>query len=218
VKSRIVLLGPPASGKGTQAELLSRKFGIPAASTGAILREERARGTAIGTEADSYTSRGMFFPDDLALRVVRQWLDGHWDQFILDGFPRTFGQAVAFDRDLAANGSSVELVIHLALSDSAVRERAARRVTCTRCGATFSSAIHGVKPGDRCPACGAALEKREDDSEAAIDERLAQHRRLTAPVIEHYRAAGCLREVDSGNGRERVFAEICDMIEEKAFA
>ena len=99
MKNRIVLLGPPASGKGTQAALLAATFGIPAASTGAILREEKARGSEIGAEAERWTIQGKLFPDELALRVVWKWL-GNRRRFILDGFPRTLGQAQSFDDGL----------------------------------------------------------------------------------------------------------------------
>jgi adenylate kinase len=210
LKRRIILLGPPASGKGTQAEMLSAKYNIPAASTGALLREERARGTALGREADSWTSRGMFFPDEIAMKVVRQWLDLHGGEgFLLDGFPRTVGQARAFDEKLDA-------VFHLALSDDAIRARVASRITCTNCGASLSTTLHHVSEGDACPSCGQPLVRRRDDTADALEERLEQHRLHTEPVVDFYRQAGSLIEVDAATGREAVFQKLCASIEEEA--
>jgi len=208
LKRRIILLGPPASGKGTQAEMLSAKYHLPAASTGALLREERARGTELGREADAWTSRGMFFPDEIAMEVVRRWLSRHGDAgFVLDGFPRTIGQARTFDEPLDA-------VFHLALSDEEIRERVASRITCTHCGASFSAKLHAVREGDACPACGEILVRRRDDTPHAIEERLEQHRMHTAPVIEFYRDRGQLIDVDAAIGRDAVFQKLCEVIEE----
>lgn len=212
MKRRIILLGPPASGKGTQTEMLAAKYRLPSASTGALLREERARGTALGREADSWTSRGRFFPDEIAMQVVRRWLDRHGDEgFLLDGFPRTLGQAQAFDVPLDA-------VFHLAVSDEVIRERVASRITCASCGASFSALLDRVREGEACPSCGQPLVRRRDDTAEALGERLEQHRRLSGPVVEYYRAAGALREVDAAAGRESVFEKICASIEREVAA
>jgi len=215
LKRRIILLGPPASGKGTQAEMIAAKYGIPAASTGALLREERARGTALGREADRWTAAGKLFPDEIALRVVRHWLDQRGaESFLLDGFPRTLGQASAFDAELSEMGAELDAVFHLHLSDDEIRERVASRITCTQCGASFSSILHGVKEGDACPACGERLVRRHDDTMETLEERLAQHRLHTAPVVEFYRTSGRLIEIDASTGRDTVFRKICESIEE----
>jgi adenylate kinase len=195
--------------------MLSAKFGIPSASTGALLREERARGTALGREADAWTAQGRFFTDEIAIRVVHAWLTSHGaEAFLLDGFPRTLGQATAFDTELAAMGSALDVVFHLKLSDEAIRERVAGRITCTHCGASFSMDFHHVSEGDSCPACGERLVRRRDDTPAALEERLAQHRLNTEPVIDFYRDAGRLTEVDSSSGRDAVFGRLCEIIEE----
>ena len=208
MKRRIILLGPPASGKGTQAEMLSARYNLPSASTGALLREERARGTALGREADAWTSRGMFFPDEIAMKVVRQWLDEHGgDGFVLDGFPRTIGQARAFEGETDA-------VFHLALSDEEIRTRVAGRITCAHCGAGFSTVLHRVGEGEACPSCGRALVRRSDDTVGALQERLEQHRLHTVPVVEFYREAGRLTEVDASASREAVFQKLRESIEE----
>ncbi len=204
MKSRLVLLGPPASGKGTQAGLLAAAFGIPAVSTGALLRAEKARGSALGREADRWTSQGRLFPDELALRVVWNWL-GERRRFILDGFPRTVGQAAEFDRGLAERRAPLDVVYFLNLPDHLVRERMTSRLTCAACGAVFNEKFHGVAAGAPCPQCGGVLARRADDTEEALNERLAQYRECTLPVVEHYRAQNLLKEVDVTPGRDAVF-------------
>jgi adenylate kinase len=188
--------------------MLSAKYRLPAASTGALLREERARGTALGREADAWTSRGMFFPDEIAMEVVRQWLARQGGAgFVLDGFPRTIGQARAFDEPIDA-------VFHLALSDEEIFERVASRITCTHCGASFSEKLHAVREGDACPACGEILVRRRDDTAHTIHERLEQHRMHTVPVIDFYRGRGQIIDVDAATGRDAVFQKLSEAIEE----
>jgi adenylate kinase len=216
MKNRIVLLGPPASGKGTQAALLAATFGIPSASTGAILREEKARGSEIGIEAGRWTSEGKLFPDELALRVVWNWLDGR-KRFILDGFPRTIGQAAAFDAGLVERELTLDAVYFLNLSEDLVRERMTSRLTCGECGSVFNEKFHNVTSESACPKCGGKLARREDDTLEALDRRLAQYREQTLPVVEHYRANGRLTEVDVTPGRDAVFNYLYnDMLEAAA--
>lgn len=215
MKNRIVLLGPPASGKGTQAALLSAAFGIPHASTGAILREEKARGSALGEEADKYTRDGRLFPDELALRVVWQWIDGH-KRFLLDGFPRTVGQAKAFDTGLDERDLRLDIVYHFDLSDAAVRQRMLSRLTCSACGSVFNESFHHVTLETPCPKCGGELVRRNDDTPAALEERLTQYRELTLPVADHYRHRGLLKSVDVTPGRDQVFRTLYDDIREDA--
>lgn len=216
MKSRIVLLGPPASGKGTQAALLSATFGIPATSTGAMLREEKAKGSEIGLEADRWTTQGKLFPDELALRVVWNWIDGR-DRFILDGFPRTVSQAISFDEGLTDRRLPLDVVYLLSLPEDLVRERMTTRLTCPRCGAVFNEKFHHMTTGAPCPKCGTALGRRNDDTPEALDERLAQYREQTLPVASHYRDQGLLQEVDVTPGRDEVFQHLYqDVLQEAA--
>ncbi len=215
MKNRIVLLGPPASGKGTQASLLGAAFGIPHTSTGAMLRAERAKGTEIGREADSYTSRGLLFPDELALRVVEQWIDGR-SRFILDGFPRTLGQAVAFDDLLNQKELHLDIVFFLDLADDEIRRRMLGRLTCSQCGAVFNESFHKITPQTPCPQCQGQLVRRNDDTEEALEARLEQYREHTVPVVEHYRQGGFLRRVDVSPGRDQVFKKLYDDLKEAA--
>ncbi len=219
MKRRIILLGPPASGKGTQAEMIAAKFGIPSASTGALLRAERARGTSLGREADQWTAAGRLFPDEIALRVVRQWLEARGaESFLLDGFPRTLGQAQAFDAELDVRKLEIDAVFHLALSDEEIRRRVANRFTCSHCGASLSAELHHVKDGDACPSCGQPLIRRGDDTPDALEERLAQHRIHTEPVVEYYRQSGRLIEIDAATGRDAVFQKLSEALEQGVLA
>ncbi len=204
MKNRIVLLGPPASGKGTQASLLGAVFGIPHVSTGAIVREERAKGTLIGLEADSYTSRGLLFPDELAIRIVDQWLGTH-SRFIFDGFPRTVGQAIALDALLEQKSLGLQTVYLLELPDEEVRVRMLGRLTCSKCGAVFSENFHKISVEDPCPKCEGVLARRTDDTLEALDQRLAQYHEFTQPICDYYEKAGLLKKVDVRFGRDAVF-------------
>ena len=172
-----------------QAALLSATFGIPAGSTGAMLREEKARGTEIGKEAELWTVEGKLFPDELALRVVWNWLDNR-RRFILDGFPRTLGQARSFDQDLEVRELPLDAVYLLMLSETLGRERMTTRLTCSRCSSVFNERFHNVSNTTPCPKCGGELVRRNDDTEEALDRRLAQFRECTVPVAHHYQRKG----------------------------
>lgn len=204
MKNRIVLIGPPATGKGTQAALLAAAFGFPAASTGAMLRDEKSKGSAIGLEAEKWTSQGMLFPDELALRVVWQWM-GDRTRFLLDGFPRTLGQAQTFDEGLEKRNLPLDVVYLLDLPEAMIRERICSRLTCTKCGAVFNESFHKVTLESPCPACGAPLARRSDDTHEALDQRMVQYREQTLPVAGHYQEKGLLRQIDATPGRDAVF-------------
>ena len=218
LKQRIVLLGPPASGKGTQADRLSRTFGIPHVSTGALLRSECARGTALGREADEWTSKGLLVPDELAVRIVATWMKEHGATFLFDGFPRTVGQAEHLDRALEDLKAPLELVVLLELPDQEIRRRILERLSCLSCGATFSSSLHGHVEGSACPNCGAPLVRRKDDTEEALVQRLEVYSQLTLPVVSYYEktAPGLLHRVDAGEGSDAIFAKLSVLVEGRA--
>lgn len=183
-----------------------------------MLREEKARGSAVGVEADRWTSQGNLVPDELALRLVWSWIDGR-KRFILDGFPRTVGQATAFDQGLAEREQPLDAVYFLNLPDSVVQERMTSRLTCEKCGAVFNEKFHGLTGGASCPQCGGVLGRRSDDTFEALSHRLSVYRELTIPVADHYRAKGLLQEIDVRPHREAVFKTLySDMIEEEVAA
>ncbi len=174
-----------------------------------MMREERVRGTVLGREMEKWTLEGKLFPDTVAIQVLTAWLDqGHWDGFVLDGFPRTVGQARAFDEELKTRNATIDLVIRLTLSDEEIHDRILNRVTCVKCGATYGMTFHGVKPGDPCEDCGAKLERRSDDNLETLDARLQEHRLHTNPVVDYYRATDLLFEIDASAGRESVAERI----------
>lgn len=175
------------------------------------MRREREEGTALGREAEQWTRHGRLFPDEIAMKVVRRWLaEEGAAEYLFDGFPRTVGQARAFDAELGAN--QPEIVFHLALPDEVIRARVADRITCGHCGATFSHASDGVTEGSICPKCSHPLERRNDDTPAALEERLEQHRALTEPLLGYYGSR--LVEIDAAADRDAVFERIREKIEE----
>jgi len=215
LKQRIILLGPPASGKGTQADRLSSTFGIPHVSTGALLRAECARGTDLGKEADAWTSKGLLVPDELAVRIVAAWMKGNGPRFLFDGFPRTVGQAQHLDKALAEIAAPLDLIILLELPDEEIRKRILERLSCLKCGATFSAALHGQKEGDPCPRCGSPLVRRNDDTAEAIEERLRVYRESTLPVVGYYEklVPSIFHRIDAGEGSDEIFQKLSVLVQ-----
>ena len=182
-----------------------------------MLREEKARGSKLGAEAERWTIQGKLFPDELALRVVWKWLENR-RRFILDGFPRTLGQAESFDQGLEERNMPLDVVYFLNLSDELVRERMTSRLTCSRCASVFNEKFHDVTIDTPCPRCGGDLVRRNDDTDEALDHRLAQYREHTLPVAHHYREKGLLKEVDVTAGRDAVFNRLYADFHEEVLA
>jgi adenylate kinase len=209
-----VLLGPPASGKGTQSELIQRKFQIPVTSTGAILRREAKANTLVGREAGRIISKGALAPDDLVLTLVEQWLDQHGEAFLFDGFPRTLPQAVAFEKVLQARQTPLDSAIFLEASEPTIAFRMARRLTCSNCGKVVSIGRHVQSASEPCPNCGGKLEVRSDDNQAALALRLEEFREKSLPLIDFYSGRNLLAKVDANQEADRVFEQITCVIQE----
>jgi adenylate kinase len=207
VHRRLVLLGPPAAGKGTQAELLKDRFGFDAPSVGAMLREQKAAGAPAGLRAAEYFERGLLVPDEITIEVVRQWLAGHRGAWALDGYPRTVRQAEAFDTMLRDQHSAVDLAILLVADEAVIRDRVAHRLVCRACGGVFRAGQHVAGPADPCPRCRGVLGRRADDNVEALTDRLAEYRAKTEPVISYYQTRGLLRTIDGNREVETVFAD-----------
>jgi adenylate kinase len=212
VKRRLVLLGPPASGKGTQAELIQNRFGIPTTSTGAILRKQAKERTSLGLEAEKIISKGGLAPDSLVMQVVEEWLETHPDAFLFDGFPRTVEQAKAFDAILQGRQRPLDLAIALAVSVETIRTRMALRLVCANCGKVVSMGRHVQSSRDPCPNCGGPLEKRSDDNHEALERRLEAYWEKTVPVYKYY--GSLLVEIEAGRDVEAVFADIGRLIQD----
>jgi adenylate kinase len=207
---RVLIMGVPGAGKGTQAKLLEERFGVPHVSTGDMLRAAAAEGTALGGEARRYMDDGALVPDDVMIGLVAERLAAPdcAPGFVLDGFPRTVRQAKALDRLLAGRGQALDAVLHIAVPHEEAIRRLGGRWTCRACGSM--SQVPAGAPGraDRCTRCGGDLVQREDDREPTIRHRMKVYGRDTAPVLEHYRKAGLLREVSGAGTPEEVFRRV----------
>jgi len=208
VHRRIVLLGPPAAGKGTQAELLKDRFGFQAPSVGAMLREQKAAGTPAGLRAAEFFERGLLVPDEISIQVVRQWLAAHHGSWVLDGYPRTVRQAEAFHSILREQNLTIDLALLILADEPVIRDRVAHRLLCQSCGAVFRAGLHVPDPSAPCPRCRGILGRRADDSLDALPDRLNEYRTKTAPVISWYESQGLLHPIDGNREIDAVFADI----------
>lgn len=215
---RIVLLGPPGAGKGTQAVLLSERQGVPCLSSGEILREAIRRSDPIGRRAKETMERGALVPDrviaDLILQRVARF--GPTESFVLDGFPRTEAQARDLDRWLARNGHApVDRAVDFEIAEDRVVQRLAGRRICRNCGANFH--LENLKPRSPgiCDRCGGPLETRSDDEPETIRKRLAVYRRETEPLLQFYRAQGKLRAAPGDLAIEAQYRELRELLKQE---
>lgn len=210
---KVVLLGPPGSGKGTQAELLKERLGFEHYSTGEVFRDHIARRTEIGQKVEQFVTAGRLVPDELVLEVVRGFVQERSDRPVLfDGFPRTVVQAEELDRVLAFHNTAVDLVVLVDLADDVVVQRLTARRQCRRCGKIYNLSFSPPKHEGICDKCGGELYQRRDDSEEVIRGRLASYHRQTKPLIEYYQNQEKLRAVDGSIGRDRVYEEVLRLL------
>ncbi len=190
---KLMFLGAPGAGKGTQAEIASQKLGIPAISTGAIIREAIKNQTEMGRAAKAYTDAGQLVPDDVVIGIIRERLSEEDCEhgFILDGFPRTVPQAEALDK----MGVEMDLVISIEVPDSTIVERMSGRRVCGGCGATYHVKYQPSKDGCSCDKCGTELNTRKDDLPEVVKSRLEIYHEQTEPLKAYYEKTGKLREV-----------------------
>lgn len=214
----IVLLGPPGCGKGTQAKNLGEAFGLAHISTGEIFRDEIGRGTPLGQEVQSYVTRGALVPDELTVEVVASRLDKTPGDFLLDGFPRTVGQAKSLDKYLKGKGRRIGRVVYIELSDAEVVKRLGARWSCTTCNEIYNLNSRKPKKDGVCDADGGKLFQREDDKPEAIKKRLSVYATLTKPLIQHYTDSGLISQVDGSAAPEQVFQQIRKVLDEASAA
>ena len=210
---RIVLLGGPGSGKGTQAKMLTEKYSIPQISTGDIFRAAVKEGTPMGLKAKEYMEKGELVPDDVVVGVVEERLakpdlDGG---FMLDGFPRTLPQAEALDKIMANMSKPIDHAILVNVPDEELMKRLTGRRTCknSECGKMYHVMFNPPKKEGICDACGGELYQRADDSEATIRERLNVYHDQTAPLVDYYDKKSILRKIEGVGPIDGIFAAIC---------
>ncbi len=210
---RIVLLGAPGSGKGTQCKRLVTQYGIAHLSSGDILRKERAQGSQLGRKAQAYMDRGELVPDDLVIEMMLQAIKASPKGYVLDGFPRTLGQAIALDNALSKDGGRLDAVIYLDVNDTIIEDRMSGRRSCPTCGAVYH--IRNLKPKKAgfCDHDGTPLVQRPDDELEVVKRRLITYHEQTRPLVDYYRSKGLLYEVDANDGADVVDVRLRRIIE-----
>jgi adenylate kinase len=209
----VILIGPPGSGKGTQAELLRDKNGFVHYSTGEVFRDHIRRKTPVGLQVEKYVTSGGLVPDAVVLEVVNSFLSENFGRPILfDGFPRTIPQAEGLDKVLAGNKLRVDMAVLVDLPDDEVVKRLTARRQCRKCSKIYNLSFKPSKVAGVCDECAGELYQRKDDSEAVIRDRLNTYHQQTEPVLGYYSAQGTLKRIDGALGRDKVYQEILRLI------
>jgi adenylate kinase len=217
---RIILLGPPGAGKGTQARRLAERYGLAIIATGDIFREQIANETPLGLQAKEFVDRGEYVPDKITTEMVLQRLDeaDARDGFILDGFPRTVPQAQALERALAAAGRPLSAVLNFKISDAVAVKRLMGRLVCPNCKRTYNIEFKPPRVAGVCDVCGHDLVSRTDDDEATIQHRLEVYHSQTKPLVLYFWERGLLRDIESEAPEEvvadRTIEAIADLTED----
>ncbi|MBR4207700.1 MAG: adenylate kinase [Lachnospiraceae bacterium] len=211
---KLVMLGAPGAGKGTQANMIAEKYGIPHISTGDIFRANIKEGTDLGKEAKSYMDKGELVPDELTVRLLldRVSKDDCKDGYVLDGFPRTIPQAEVLEKELEKNGDRIDKAVNVDVPDENIVNRMSGRRACLKCGATYHIVHIPPRKEGICDNCGSELVQRDDDKEETVKNRLKVYHEQTAPLIEFYSSRNVLETVDGTKPSEDVFANICSIL------
>lgn len=213
---RLIMLGAPGAGKGTQAKRVAAKYNIPHISTGDIFRANIKEGTELGKKAKSYMDAGQLVPDELVCDLVADRIakDDCKGGFILDGFPRTIPQAEALDAAVEKLGTKIDHAVDVDVPDEAIIERMGGRRACVGCGATYHIVYNPTKKEGICDACGGELILRDDDKPETVKTRLNVYHEQTQPLIDYYEKKGVLVTVDGTQDMDAVFAEIVNKLGE----
>lgn len=211
---KIIMLGAPGAGKGTQAKKIAEKYQIPHISTGDIFRANIKNGTELGKKAKTYMDQGLLVPDELVCDLVvdRVQQEDCKKGYILDGFPRTIPQAESLDKALLALGEAVDFAINVEVPDENIVNRMGGRRACVGCGATYHLVYAPTKVAGICDTCGAELILRDDDKPETVQKRLGVYHEQTQPLIDYYNKKGILKEVDGTQSMEEVFQAIIEIL------
>ena len=216
VMMKIIMLGAPGAGKGTQAKMIAKKYGIPHISTGDIFRANIKNGTELGAKAKEYMDKGLLVPDELTVDLVMDRFKEAdcANGYILDGFPRTIPQAEALDKALSAIGETIDYAINVEVPDENIVHRMSGRRACVGCGATYHIVYNPSKVEGKCDVCSADLILRDDDKPETVLNRLNVYHEQTQPLIDFYGKKGVLKEVDGTMDMQDVFAAIVQILGE----
>lgn len=211
---KIIMLGAPGAGKGTQAKMIAEKYGLPHISTGDIFRANIKNGTELGKEAKEYMDKGLLVPDELTVRLLldRVAQDDCKNGYVLDGFPRTIPQAVVLDEKLSELGEKVDYAINVDVPDENIVNRMSGRRACLNCGATYHIVSIPPKKEGICDVCASALVLRDDDRPETVQNRLKVYHEQTQPLIDFYEKKSVLRSVDGTLPMEEVFTAITKIL------
>ena len=211
---KIIMLGAPGAGKGTQAEMICEKYKLPHVSTGDIFRANIKNGTELGKEAKQYMDKGQLVPDELTVRILldRVSQEDCKDGYVLDGFPRTIPQAEVLDQELTKLGDKVDFAINVDVPDENIINRMGGRRACVNCGATYHVQFAPPAKENICDKCGSTLILRDDDRPETVKARLEVYHKQTQPLIEYYSKKGVLKEVDGTVSMNEVFESIVSIL------
>ena len=207
---KLLIMGPPGAGKGTQADKIVAKFNIVHISTGDMFRQAIKSGTALGKEAKEYLDQGLLVPDEVTNGIVRESLvkSDCENGFLLDGYPRTVAQAVSLDEMLFDLNMHIDAVLNIVVSHSLLLDRLTGRRICKECGATYHKTFNPTKEFDVCDRCGGKLYQRKDDNIETVESRLRVYNNQTKPLLDYYKAKGNLFNINGEQDIDKVFAEI----------
>lgn len=213
---KIVMLGAPGAGKGTQAKMIAEKYGIPHVSTGDIFRANIKNGTELGKEAKQYMDQGKLVPDELTVKILldRVAQDDCKNGYVLDGFPRTIPQANVLDEALTKLGDRIDYAVNVDVPDDNIINRMGGRRACVACGATYHIVYNAPKTEGICDNCGKELIVRDDDQPETVKNRLKVYHEQTQPLIDFYEGKGVLKSVDGTADMKDVFAAIVEILGE----